>query len=149
MFMAETADSTAAPKTGDDPDGSIAPHPDARLLAGWAAFIGAHRALDAACARLPNGGTDADHEPYYERLAGAREIIEDHNPATLAGIETLLRYVAHELVETPSCFDAVAAPPGTAVPVEAAGASDYRDRLLLRAVAALAGLTRAQRTPST
>lgn len=74
-------------------------HPDAALLAAWAGFIRASRTFEHAReALLPNGGTDADHKPYYQAIDLYRDQIERHQASTIEGFAIQLRYLfAHKM----------------------------------------------------
>ena len=97
---------------------------------------------------MPGGGADEDHEPFYARIDAARAVIEHHEPETLEGLEIVIRYVVHELLESHAGFAAVAADPGGAVAYEGAPL-DYRDALLLRTIGAISRMIHAQRATST
>lgn len=81
------------------PAAPAANHPDAALLAAWAGFIRASRTFEHAReALLPNGGTDADHKPYYQAIGLYRDQIERHQASTIEGFAIQLRYLfAHKM----------------------------------------------------
>jgi hypothetical protein len=69
-------------------------HPDAALLATWSNYMKAYRAFDHAYdVLLPDGGTDADHEPHYQAIEFYEDQIERHQASTVDGFAVQLRYL--------------------------------------------------------
>ncbi|TCT08301.1 hypothetical protein [Aquabacter spiritensis] len=84
---------SAAP-VGAAVDVTAEAHPDKALLAAWAGYVKAQRAFEYACdVLLPNGGTDADHEPYYQAIDFYGDQIERHQASTVEGFAVQLRYL--------------------------------------------------------
>ena len=87
---AALAGAAALPLAATTPVAALS-NPDAELLAAWDGFVRANREFKRAYAALPNGGTDAEHEPYYRVIDFHRERVEGLPARTAAGVAVKLR----------------------------------------------------------
>lgn len=94
----------AAPVIAATASVAAATHDDAELLAAWRGFQQAHREFEAACALLPNGGTDEDHAPFKRRLDALQARIEAIPALEMAGVALKLRMLFADHVETDAAF---------------------------------------------
>jgi hypothetical protein len=77
---------------------------DAKLLAAWSDYQQAHRDFDAACERLPDGGTNIDHAPFQRRLDAIQARIEATPALGMAGVAVKLRMLFSDQVATDAAF---------------------------------------------
>lgn len=104
------------------------PHPDAELLAAWNSYRQAYRDYDAACALLPDGGTETDHAPFCRRIDTHQAKIEQLPARSLAGIAVKLRFLfAQQLMTINAHRSATYDEPMTA---ELAAEMDTDDKIL-------------------
>lgn len=129
----------AAPVIAATASVAAAEHDDAELLAAWRGFQQAHRDLDAACERLPDGGTDEDHAPFKRRLDALQARIEAIPALGMAGVAVKLRMLFSDQVATDAAFrTAILDEPMSAQLADEMDTSDHVFWRLIQNVEALA-----------
>ncbi|CAO3426726.1 hypothetical protein [Azospirillum argentinense] len=129
--------------TGPPANGN-APHPDDDLLEAWAGYVQANRDFDAAVNVLPDGGTDADHKPFYQRVELYRQVILRHHASTVEGFAVQLRYLFMTKMECLDSFRAAIYGEPLSEELSSRLAEDYRDRMLWEMAQAAARASRVQ-----
>ena len=86
----------AAPVIAATASVAAAGHTDAELQAAWRGFQQTYREFEAACALLPNGGTDENHAPFWRRMNEFQEKIETLSAHSMAGVAVKLRLLFAE-----------------------------------------------------
>lgn len=106
-------------------------HPDAALLAAWEGYVAAHRAFDHAVeVLLPGGGTNTDHEPYYEAIDFYETQIEQHQASSIEGFAVQLRYLFAKKMESAASYRSAIYGEPVNQELSATLAADWRDRML-------------------
>ena len=81
-------------------------HPDAALFVAWRGYIKAHQDFTYAYDHLlPNGGTDKDHEPYYQIIDSFRDQLERFKATTLEGTALQLRYLFAQQTQRQAAYE--------------------------------------------
>lgn len=137
-MAAETGDqalSSPAPKTTIIP--AVGPtvweaaHPDAALFAAWDGLKKSYRAFNhARDVLLPDGGTDKDHEPYYETMEIHERQIRQHEASTVEGFAIQLRYLFAMRMESLNSFMVALYGDPLERELVAELDEDYRDKML-------------------
>lgn len=94
----------AAPVIAATASVAAAAHDDTELLAAWRGFQQTYREFEAACALLPNGGTETDHAPFKRRLDALQARIEAIPALGMTGVALKLRMLFADQVETDAAF---------------------------------------------
>jgi len=106
-------------------------HPDAALLAAFSGYAKANRDFDYACdVLLPGGGSDQDHEPYYQALDSYSEVIERHQASTVEGLAVQLRYLSAKNMCSPDALRAAIYGEPVSDELAAALAANIYDKML-------------------
>lgn len=151
--MAEASNTTTSPAVGDSAGiarrrllGAVAAAPviaatasvaaaeqsDAELLAAWRGFQQVHYDFDAACERLPDGGTNEDHAPFWRRMNEFQEKIETLSAHSMAGVAVKLRLLFAE--QNPMIDAQRSAIHGAPLSPELAADMDENEQMLWRLI---------------
>lgn len=126
-------------------------HPDRALLEAWDGFVQAHRTLQhARDVLLPNGGTDAEHEPYWKAVDTYADRIVEHRASTVEGFAVQLRYLFAAYMEDADADRAAFFSEPLTEDLTIALSEDYRPRVLWRMAQAAtqASLSRTAGSPA-
>lgn len=113
----------ALPKDGI----TLTPHPDAELLAAFEEWKQASIIVEG----LPMGMSDADREPYEQRVNRALDLMDTLPARTPTGVAAKLGYLFASMGESGDCYDAIC----HNVPPMADTLSDQRFRMLWTLIA--------------
>ncbi|AUN31941.1 twin-arginine translocation signal domain-containing protein [Niveispirillum cyanobacteriorum] len=82
-------------------------HPDAALLEAFAGYVRANKMFQYAAEELlPNGGKDADHEPFYAAIDHYADRLTKTQAQTLEGLRLQVRYIFARQIGTTDALNA-------------------------------------------